>query len=656
MSRIRPRPEARRLRAPTSAGRPAPLVSPSDRVELSFTATANTSYRVWVRLNATNNSKWNDSVWLQFSDAVSAGGSALYRTGTTSALLLNLEQCSGCGASGWGWVDGAYWLAQSNIVQFASTGPHTLRVQSREDGAQVDQIVFSPATYLSRPPGSTSNDATILPRPGSGTGASSLAYLGAPVTLPGTLQAPNFDTAGEGLSFHDTSSGNSGGAYRSTDVDIEPSADGGYDVGWLAAGEWMNYSVTVATSGQYTVQMRVASPGALEVEQFDAGGEAVAYHDTTSGNAGGALRSSSDVDIENTSGGGQNVGWVAAGEWLAYSVNVSSAGTYSAQFRVASLGRGGSFHLEMNGTNVSGALTVPDTGGWQSWQTPTASVQLSAGPQVARLVIDSTGLNAAGNFDRIQFTNGSTPQPAVPRTGRHLAIRRHPRTRRRLVGPDLALDDRPRPDRGPRLRPRSPRAGAEAKQPSWRGQGYAVKNLIEFKNAQRVTIDGNVLEYNWSGGQSGHAIVLTPRNQDGGAPWSIVQGITITNNVIRHVSGVLNVLGTDYRFPSQPLSDVVFRNNLVVDLSAANWGGAGQLLLTSGRRNLTLDHNTVFTDGTSVVYADGAPVYGFTFTNNIVPDNSWAVMGAGSSEGTGTLNTFFPNVTFLRNVIVAGPT
>ncbi len=183
-----------------------------------------------------------------------------------------------------------------------------------------------------------------------------------------------------------------------------------------------------------------------------------------------------------------------------------------------------------------------------------------------------------------------------------------------------------------------------------------MKNLIEFKNAQRVTIDGNVLEYNWSGGQSGHAIVLTPRNQDGGAPWSIVQGITITNNVIRHVSGVLNVLGTDYRFPSQPLSDVVFRNNLVVDLSAANWGGAGQLLLTSGRRNLTLDHNTVFTDGTSVVYADGAPVYGFTFTNNIVPDNSWAVMGAGSSEGTGTLNTFFPNVTFLRNVIVAGPT
>ena len=122
------------------------------------------------------------------------------------------------------------------------------------------------------------------------------------------------------------------------------------------------------------------------------------------------------------------------------------------------------------------------------------------------------------------------------------------------------------------------------------------------------------------------------------------------------MSGVLNVLGTDYRYQSQPLSDVIFRNNLVVDLSAANWGGAGQLILTSGGRNLTLDHNTVFTDGTSVVYADGAPVYGFTFTNNIIPDNSWAVMGAGSSEGNGTLNTFFPNGTFLRNVIICGQT
>ncbi len=891
----------------------APLASPSDRVDLSFTAAAGTPYRVWTRVRASGNSKWNDSVWLQFGDAVAAGGSALYRTGTSSALLLNLEPCSGCGVSGWGWVDGAYWLAQTSIVQFTATGTHTMRVQSREDGAQIDQIVLSPATYLSRPPGSTSNDTTILPR---STNGSTIAYLGAPVVLPGTIDPQNFDTAGEGLSFHDTTAGNSGGAYRNTDVDVEPSADGGYDVGWLAAGEWLNYSVTVATSGRYTVQLRVASPtgggamhvgfngsnvwsavpvpatggwqtwttvsvpvslnagtqlltilvdspgfnlgrlsvtgegssgstapytgspaaipGTIEAEQFDTGNEGAAYHDTTGGNAGGVLRAT-DVDLEAASGGGYNVGWVDAGEWLAYTVNVSSAGTYAAQFRVASLGRGGTFHLEMNGANVTGTLTVPDTGGWQSWQTLTATVTLGAGTQVARVVFDSPGAYAVGNLDRIQFTSGGTPPPP-PTGGGTVTV---------LPGQDLqaaidaarpgdtillqpggvyagglilpardgsdyitirsAASDSVLPPAGTRITPayagqlpkivggtaglpammtdlgahhwrlqllelvdtwpygdilalgdgsyaqnslstvahdlvvdrvyvhgvsgqeqkrgialnsatttirdsyiadiRLTNGDAQAiagwngpgpflitnnyleatgenfllggsdppidglvpsdvtftrntvtKRASWRSQGYAVKNLIEFKNAQRVTIDGNVIEYNWSGGQSGHAIMLTPRNQDGGAPWSIVQGITITNNVIRHVSGVLNVLGTDYRFPSQPLSDVVFRNNLVVDLSAANWGGAGQLLLTSGGRNLTLDHNTVFTDGTSVVYADGAPVSGFTFTNNIIPDNSWAVMGAGTSEGTNTLNTFFPNGTFLRNVVVAGQT
>jgi hypothetical protein len=84
------------------------------------------------------------------------------------------------------------------------------------------------------------------------------------------------------------------------------------------------------------------------------------------------------VDIEATSGG-YDIGWTSAGEWLQYSVNVASAGSYTAQVRVASSGQGGQFHIEMNGTNVSGQLTVPDTGGWQNWLTVSATVQLSAG-------------------------------------------------------------------------------------------------------------------------------------------------------------------------------------------------------------------------------------------------------------------------------------
>ena len=51
-------------------------------------------------------------------------------------------------------------------------------------------------------------------------------------------------------------------------------------------------------------------------------------------------------------------------------------------------------------------------------------------------------------------------------------------------------------------------------------------------------------------------------------------------------------------------------------------------VVTLGGSNITFDHNTVVTDGTSVIYADVAAIAGFTFTNNIVPDNLWAIMGS----------------------------
>ena len=176
-----------------------------------------------------------------------------------------------------------------------------------------------------------------------------------------------------------------------------------------------------------------------------------------------------------------------------------------------------------------------------------------------------------------------------------------------------------------------------------------MKNLVEL-NASASPSTEHLL---FNCGHSGHAIVLTPRNQDGAAPWAIVQQVQITNNVIRHIGGVLNVLGTDDTYSSRALTDVVFRNNLVWDLSSS-WGGFGQLLLTNGGNNLTIDHNTVFTDGASSVYADGAQVTGFVFTNNIIPDNLWGVMGSSVAEGTATLNTFYPGWTFSRNIVIGG--
>ena len=193
---------------------------------------------------------------------MNAAGSAAYRIGTTSGLLVNLERCSGCGVSGWGWQDGAYWLSQASTIRFGTTGTHRIRVQTREDGVQIDQIVLSSDNYLYESPGQMTNDRTIVSETSAEAALVSTAagpYLGSPVRLPGRVEAENFDNGSDGVSYHDATSGNTGSVYRQTSVDIERCAEGGYDVGWIQAGEWANYSVSVTTAGSYTVRLRVAS-------------------------------------------------------------------------------------------------------------------------------------------------------------------------------------------------------------------------------------------------------------------------------------------------------------------------------------------------------------------------------------------------------------
>jgi hypothetical protein len=146
------------------AAKDAPLAAPRDYVEFTFTASAGTPYRLWLRLRAGGDSSANDSVWVQFTGAVGTSGAPLWPAGSTSALLVGLEDCSGCGVSGWGWQDNAWWLAQSSLVSFAGDGPHTIRVQTREDGVEIDQVVLSSSTYLNAPPGALRDDSTIVPK------------------------------------------------------------------------------------------------------------------------------------------------------------------------------------------------------------------------------------------------------------------------------------------------------------------------------------------------------------------------------------------------------------------------------------------------------------------------------------------------------------
>ncbi len=312
----------------------------------------------------------------------------------------------------------------------------------------------------------------------------STPYTGTAIALPGTIEAENYDKGGEGVAYHDTTSGNSGGAYRSDGVDIRKTTDtsGSYNLKSVRAGEWLAYSVNVAAAGTYTVDVRVASsggggtahltldganitgavtlpntggwdtwqtvsksgvsfsagahvlklvidangsggtaadinwikvsaasggasastpfagapialPGTIQAENYDKGGESLAYHDTTPDNSGGAYRSDG-VDIMKTSdsGGGYNVKSVRGGEWLAYSVSLPRTGTYTVDMRIASDGTGGTVHLLLDGTKVTGVNALPDTGGWDTWKTVSKTgVALPAGDHVLKLVVDANG-------------------------------------------------------------------------------------------------------------------------------------------------------------------------------------------------------------------------------------------------------------------------
>jgi hypothetical protein len=143
----------------------APLATPANFVEWSFTAEAGRQYRLWIRGRADGNSFANDSAFVQFSGAIDGAGQPIYRIGSTSATPFILEDCSGCGVSGWGWQDNGYGTGVLGpTIRFAVTGPQTIRIQTREDGLSIDQIVLSPSTYLTRAPGLTKNDTTIVPK------------------------------------------------------------------------------------------------------------------------------------------------------------------------------------------------------------------------------------------------------------------------------------------------------------------------------------------------------------------------------------------------------------------------------------------------------------------------------------------------------------
>jgi GH141 insertion domain/Carbohydrate binding module (family 6)/Right handed beta helix region len=133
-------------------------------------------------------------------------------------------------------------------------------------------------------------------------------------------------------------------------------------------------------------------PGVIEAKTFDVGGEGVAYHDSSPGNEGGRFRPNEDVDIWGPFDGNDIIGSTVAGEWLTYTIDVAASGSYTFRERVSTVDSGGSFHLEVDGVNVTGAIVMPP-GGWPlEWRTLSQSgIALGAGTHVLRVSFDTNG-------------------------------------------------------------------------------------------------------------------------------------------------------------------------------------------------------------------------------------------------------------------------
>jgi lysophospholipase L1-like esterase len=252
-------------------------------------------------------------------------------------------------------------------------------------------------------------------------------------------------------------------------VRIENTSDdgGGRNVGYIDQGDWMDYNVNATRAGSYTLNIRLATPGSngqLQVRNtagtvlavmnvpvtggwqawqtvntsvsLPAGNQTLRIIATGTGNwninwlnfsqAPALMEAStnkieaedytsmSGVQTENTTdiGGGKNVGYIDPGDWMEYHFQSPSAQSYSLKLRISSPYNTARVEVRNAAGNVLGAINIPNTGGWQSWQTVSVPVTLPAGAQVIRVVSVGSGY---WNINWLEFTTESSlPYTQIP--------------------------------------------------------------------------------------------------------------------------------------------------------------------------------------------------------------------------------------------------
>jgi len=400
---------------------------------------------------------------IQYSDCQDECEIHIEAENYTAMYGIQLENTSDVGGGqNVAWQDDGDWMDYS--VNIATAGSFTIqfRVASMFTGAQFQLK-------------SGSNVLATMTVPNTGN-FQSWQTITAQINLPAGTQTLRIQTTaangGWNLNWWEIScaenncSGSShieGENYSAMNgIQLENTSDvgGGQNVAWQDDGDWMDYSVNIATAGTYTVQFRVASMFTGAQFQLKSGSNVLATMtvpntgnfqswqtintqinlpagaqtlriQTTAANGGWNLNwweiscpenncsgsshiegedysAMNGIQLENTSdvGGGQNVAWQDDGDWMDYSVNIAAAGTYTVKFRVASMFTGAQFQLK-NGSNVLATMSVPNTGNFQSWQTISTQVSLSAGAQTLR--IQTSAANGGWNLNWWEINCGDLP-------------------------------------------------------------------------------------------------------------------------------------------------------------------------------------------------------------------------------------------------------
>jgi hypothetical protein len=191
---------------------------------------------------------------------------------------------------------------------------------------------------------------------------------------------------------------------------------------------------------------------------------------------------------------------------------------------------------------------------------------------------------------------------------------------------------------------------------SWKGQ-WLVKNILELKNAQRVLIEGNVLENVWAAGQAGFAIVIKSVNQNGRCTWCVVRHVTIRQNTVRDAAGGVAMSGTinggKYR-PGEFLNNVLIEDNVFTNIGTRDRSESGRLFqMLSAIWNITIVHNTGYATKATVA-PENDPKKNVYIANNLFGPTQFGIKGRDAKPGAETIAKYFPDGTVTSNAILSG--